>query len=95
MTMAYTLKHIVARILPTTKKCRNLHRIQTIVFFQKKEMEIEQDVPVPSIKIPLSVSDECIELFVDELDDDTTDIISLLFGECVPPKYWIQIAVTI
>lgn len=56
-------------------------------------MEIETGDQIPSIKIPLSDSDEFIELFVDELGDDTNDIISLLFGECVPPQYWIQIAV--
>lgn len=56
-------------------------------------MEIESDVPVTSIKIPLSESDEFIEIFVDELSDDTNEIIQLLFGECVHPKYWIQVAV--
>lgn len=57
-------------------------------------MEIEGDVQNNCIKIPLSASDDCLEIFYDELDDDTSIIISALFGECVPPKYWIQVAVS-
>lgn len=56
-------------------------------------MEIEGDVQNNCIKIPLSASDECLQVFYYELGDDTTPIISLLFGECVPPQYWIQVAV--
>ena len=56
-------------------------------------MELETENITNSIKIPLSASDEYIQLFVDELEDDPTSLISLLFDEYVPPKYWIQIAV--
>ena len=56
-------------------------------------MEVESENVGNSIKIPLSASDEYIQLFVDELEDDPTSLISLLFDEYVPPKYWIQIAV--
>ena len=56
-------------------------------------MELETENTTNSIKIPLSASDEYIQLFVDELEDDPTSLISLLFDEYVPPKYWIQIAV--
>ena len=57
------------------------------------KMEVETENVGNSIKIPLSASDEYIQLFVDELEDDPTSLISLLFDEYVPPKYWIQIAV--
>ena len=59
------------------------------------KMEVESENVGNSIKIPLSASDEYIQLFVDELEDDPTSLISLLFDEYVPPKYWIQIAVQI
>ena len=58
-------------------------------------MEIESGDQIASIRIPLSGSDDFIELFVDELEDDTRKITSVLFDECVPPQYWIQIAVLI
>ena len=58
-------------------------------------MEIEAESQNYSIRIPLSGSNECVELFVDELEDDPTGLLSLLFDECVSPKYWIQIAVCV
>ena len=56
-------------------------------------MEIETGPIDNSITIPLNASDESIQIFVDELEDDPSSLISLLFDECVPLKYWIQIAV--
>lgn len=56
-------------------------------------MEVEGESQYPSIRIPLSDSDECIELFVDELSDDPSKLIEILLGECVHPMYWIQVAV--
>ena len=58
-------------------------------------MEVEAENQYPSIRIPLSDSDECIELFVDELSDDPSKLIEILLGECVHPKYWIQVAVCV
>ena len=57
-------------------------------------MELEIEDQGQSINIPLSDSNEFLELFVNELSDDTSQLISFLFGECVPLQYWIKIAVS-
>lgn len=56
-------------------------------------MEIETAEQPASIRIPLTDSEQCIELFVDELSDNTDELTQTLFGENVHPHYWIQIAV--
>lgn len=56
-------------------------------------MDLETAEQPYSIRIPLTDSDQCIELFVDELGDNTDELTQTLFGENVHPHYWIQIAV--
>ena len=56
-------------------------------------MELETAEQPYSIRIPLTDSDQCIELFVDELGDNTDELTQTLFGGNVHPHYWIQIAV--
>lgn len=76
------------RANPRSRKRPNLSH-----FKNKPKMEVEAENQYPSIRIPLSDSDECIELFVDELSDDPSKLIEILLGECVHPMYWIQVAV--
>ena len=57
-------------------------------------MDVETADQPASIRIPLTDSEQCIELFVDELSDNTDELTQTLFGENVHPHYWIQIAVS-
>ena len=105
--MSDTLYHVVAGVFTTAQQRSDFHQSKyekrrDLWNTQNREksffqlilgMDIETAEQPYSIRIPLTDSDQCIELFVDELGDNTDELTQTLFGENVHPHYWIQIAV--